>query len=55
MRDVILLAELCALILEKCIINGLCRYFGIDEWAVKNLRMRSENARVNRELQLSHF
>ncbi|WP_319007103.1 hypothetical protein, partial [Bacillus thuringiensis] len=55
MRDVIFLAELCALILEKCIFNGLCRYFGIDEWAVKNLRMRSENARINRELRLSHF
>ncbi|HDR8481923.1 hypothetical protein IRV17_28390 [Bacillus cereus] len=55
MRDVILLAELCALILEKCVLNGLCSYFGIDEWAVKNLRMRSENARINRELRLSDF
>lgn len=55
MRDVISLAELCALILEKCILNGLCRYFDIDEWAVKNLKMRSENAHINRELRTSHF
>lgn len=55
MRDVISLAELCALILEKCILNGLCRYFEIDEWAVKNLRMRSENARINQEIRFSHF
>ncbi|AFQ19674.1 hypothetical protein P9133_02195 [Bacillus thuringiensis] len=55
MADVISLAELCGLILDKCITNGLYRYFGIDEWAVKDLKIRSENARINRELRLSQF
>ncbi|PFE08370.1 hypothetical protein CN307_28870 [Bacillus cereus] len=54
-KDVISLAELCGLILEKCITKGLYRYFNIDEWAAKNLIMRSENARISRERRLTQF